>query len=119
LPHRIVKSWPWIVKGRQGRGRYDPGMIWLRRFFANAPAARAIGLACAIVLITLAPPAAARGGHGFGGHHGFGGSRGEGFAGHGMRGEHFVGSGRRGNDDYVKAASTERDRLLNTSIRSI
>jgi hypothetical protein len=90
---------------------------WLRRFIAHAPAARAMGLACAIVAV-LAPPAAARGGHGFG-HHGFGGSRGEGFAGHGMRGEHFVGSGRRGNDDYVKAASAERDRLLNTSIRSI
>jgi hypothetical protein len=36
-----------------------------------------------------------------------------------MRGNQFAGGGRHGNDDYVKAASAERDRLLNTQLKNI
>lgn len=52
-----------------------------------------------------APPAEARGGHGFG-----------------ERGAHesgFAGGRRRGNDNYIKAASQEREKLLNTKLKSI
>jgi hypothetical protein len=68
----------------------------------------------ASLLLTLAPPAEARGGHGFG--HGF---HGGGPHGAGAGGTPFAGDRRHGNDDYVKAASAERDRLLNTEIKSI
>jgi hypothetical protein len=54
--------------------------------------------------------AGARGGHGFG--HAFGGV-------HAMRGSQFAGGHLHGNDEYIKAASEERDRLLNTQIKSI
>ena len=81
----------------------------------------------ALVLATLAAafsmmvtlPADARGGHGFGGHgfggHGFGG----GFGGHGMHGAQFAGDRRHGDDTYIKAASDERDKLLDTKLKSI
>jgi len=79
-----------------------------------------IGLATAW-LISFALPADARGfhgGHGVGGHdlggHGF---REHGFGGHG--GAPFAGDRAHGNDAYVKAASEERDKLLNTKIKSI
>ena len=52
----------------------------------------------------------ARGGHGFG--HAFGG-------GHGVHEPQFAGGHRHGNDDYIKAASEDRDKLLNTQIKSI
>jgi hypothetical protein len=77
-------------------------------------AAIALSLAAAL-LVSFALPADARGfhgGHGFGGH-------GMGFGGHGMPGAQFAGDRRHGNDDYVKAASDERDKLLNTTIKSI
>ncbi len=72
-------------------------------------------LAClgAVLLTIIAFPAEARGGHGLGGH-GFG----HGFGGHGMHGAELAG-GRHGNDAYAKAASEERDRLLDKQIKSI
>jgi hypothetical protein len=58
----------------------------------------------------LALPADARGGgHGFG----------RGFAAHGRHGPQFAGGRRHGNDDYVKAASDDRDKLLTDKIKSI
>jgi hypothetical protein len=78
------------------------------RFFAVAAGA-------ALALLTAqAPPADARGSHGFGGH-GFGRD----FGGRGMHGAPFASGSRHGNDTYIKAASDERDRLLNTGIKSI
>ncbi|MGA7999156.1 MAG: hypothetical protein WCA28_30200 [Bradyrhizobium sp.] len=65
-------------------------------------------------LLTVAFPAAARGGHGLGGH-GFG----HGFGGHSMHAAEFAGGRRHGNDAYTRAASEERDRLLDTQIKSI
>ena len=59
--------------------------------------------------------AEAHGGHGHG--------HGRGFSGHGgfagMHGAPFAGDRRRGDDAYAKAASDERDKLLNTEIKSI
>jgi hypothetical protein len=78
---------------------------WLERTRRTLVAA-SLGLSSLMVL-TL--DANARGGHGA--VHGLGG--------HGMHGEQFAGGRRRGNDNYVKAASEERDRLLNTQIKSI
>ncbi len=52
-------------------------------------------------LMLLMPPADARGGHGFGGH-----------------GAEFADGHRRGNDSYVKAASDEREKLLETKLKS-
>lgn len=78
----------------------------------------AAGLGAAfLAMLTL--PAEARGGHGFGGH-GFGGhGMGHGFAGHGMHGAEFASDRRHGNDAYARAASDERDKLLNTQLKSI
>ena len=73
-----------------------------------------------ILLMAMAAPAEARGGHGFG-RHGFH----HGFGGHEIRGDGGGGSGssagdrRHGNDAYAKAASEEEDKLLNTKIKSI
>jgi hypothetical protein len=41
------------------------------------------------------------------------------FAGHGMHDPQFAAGRRHGNDNYIKAASQERDKLLNTQIKSI
>ncbi len=63
-------------------------------------------------------PAPARSGH----HGGFGGHRG---AGGGLRGSAMRSGGalasdqRHANDDYVKAASQEEDKLLDSKIKSI
>ena len=63
-------------------------------------------------LIAASVPAVARSG----GHRFFGG----GFAGHGFAGrEQFAGGRRHANDAYIKAASDERDNLLNTKLKSI
>jgi hypothetical protein len=62
-------------------------------------------LSCALVLIALAAPADARGGGGYG----------QGNVG----GEHLAGGRRHGNDAYIKAASEEREKLLNTKLKSI
>ncbi len=59
----------------------------------------------AALLTIITFPAEARGGHGFGGH--------------GKHGAEFAGGRRHGNDAYAKAASEERDRLLDTQIKSI
>jgi len=55
-----------------------------------------------IFLSVFTLPADARGGHGFD-----------------RRGAEFAGGHRRGNDNYVKAASDEREKLLNTKLKSI
>jgi hypothetical protein len=73
----------------------------------------------AIAVLSSAVPAEARGGHGFGGHFGSHGL-GHHFGGHGMAGgEAFASDHRHGNDDYVKAAADEEDKLLNSKIKSI
>jgi hypothetical protein len=78
----------------------------------NYPAA-AFALALGLSFVFLAPPAEARGG-GFGrGFHGGHGIH------QGMHGGGLAGDRRHADDDYVKAESTERDRLLNTQIKSI
>jgi hypothetical protein len=57
-------------------------------------------------LITFIPPVVARGLHGFG----------RGLVSHGSQ---FAGGHRHGNDSYIKAASDDRDKLLNTKLKSI
>jgi hypothetical protein len=64
-------------------------------------------------LATLTLPADARG-HGFA--RGFGGHA---FGGHGMHGAPFAGDRRHGDDAYVKAATDENDKLLNSKLKSI
>ena len=65
-----------------------------------------VGLAS---LAALTVPADARGGHGGG----------RGFSIHGMHGSAFAGDARHGNDPYIKAASEEENKLLNTKLKSI
>jgi hypothetical protein len=73
----------------------------------------AAGLGAAfLAMLTL--PAEARGGRGFGGH-----GMGHGLGGHAMHGAEFASDRRHGNDAYAKAASDERDKLLNTQLKSI
>lgn len=68
--------------------------------------ARSVVIAVALVVPVLAAlPAEARGGHGFGER--------------GAHGSEFAGGRRRGNDNYVKAASQEREKLLNTKLKGI
>ncbi len=73
---------------------------------------RAIFFVAVAALLTIpALPADARGGHGLGGHgmaHGFADSGRARFA-----------RGRHGGDTYIKAASDERERLLDTQLKSI
>ena len=57
-------------------------------------------------LTALALPVDARGIHGFG----------RGLASHGSQ---FAGDRRHGNDTYIRAASDDRDKLLNTKLKSI
>jgi len=86
--------------------------------FSRSRAARVIAAAGPILILSMAAPAAARGGHGFGGrgfHHGFGGHDMHG----GDGGGSSAGDRRHGNDAYVRAASEEEDKLLNTKIKSI
>jgi hypothetical protein len=66
-------------------------------------------LLLAALMAGLSLPADARGGHGFG----------RGFAAEGRHGPQFAGGRRHGNDDYVKAASDDRDKLLTDKIKSI
>jgi hypothetical protein len=68
-------------------------------------------------LVAALPPAVARSGHhgGFGGHHGMGGGSSGGSRGSGA----FAGDQRHANDDYVKAAADEEDKLLDSKIKSI
>jgi hypothetical protein len=44
---------------------------------------------------------------------------GHGFEGRGAHGEPFAGGRRHGNDSYIKAASEEREKLLDTKLKSI
>jgi hypothetical protein len=77
-------------------------------------AAFSVLVAAGLGLALLALPAEARGVHGLG-VHGFG----HGFGGHGTHGAEFAGGRRHGDDAYARAASEERDRLLDTRIKSI
>lgn len=70
----------------------------------------AAGLGAALLAVS-ALPADARGGHG----HGFG----RGFGGHGVHGAGFADDRRHADDAYTRAASDERDKLLDTRIKSI
>ena len=87
-------------------------MIRRQQLFEMARAAQstvaAAGLGAAL-LTTSTLSADARGGHGFRG----------GFGGHGMHGPQFAGDRRHGKDAYTKAASDERDKLLNSQLKSI
>jgi hypothetical protein len=73
------------------------------------PAIITASLAAALLAGRAQPAQARGGGHGFSG----------GFAVHGRHGPQFAGGRRHGNDEYVKAASDERDQLLKTKIKSI
>ena len=44
---------------------------------------------------------------------------GHGFEGRGEHGGQFAGGRRHGNDSYIKAASEEREKLLDTKLKSI
>jgi hypothetical protein len=83
-------------------------------------AAFSILVAVGLGLAMLALPAEARGVHGLGNHglgsHGLGG---HGLGSHGMHGAEFAGGRRHGNDDSTRAASEERDKLLDTQLKSI
>jgi hypothetical protein len=81
--------------------------------FSRSRAACVITAAGSILILSMAAPAEARGGHGF--HHGLGGHEIHGSEGGGS----FAGNRRHGNDAYVRAASEEEDKLLNTKIKSI
>jgi hypothetical protein len=83
-----------------------------RRLTIAQAARRAITamLVAAAASAMRVPTAEARGGG-----HGHDGGIGE----SGMHGGHFAGGKRRGNDSYIKAASDEKDRLLNTRLKSI
>jgi hypothetical protein len=78
----------------------------MARAARSAVIAITLGVAC---LTTLTLSADARGGHGLG----------RGFGGHGMRGPQFAGDRRHSNDAYTKAVSDERDKLLNSKLKSI
>jgi hypothetical protein len=71
-------------------------------------AATAAGLG-AVLLAISGLPADARGGHGFV----------RSFDGRGMHGAGFAADRRHANDAYTRAASEERDKLLDTQIKSI
>jgi hypothetical protein len=76
---------------------------------------------CFVLMMMGSVLADARGGHGFG-HGGFGHHGGFGMQGKGGRAggaEAFASDRRHANDDYVEAASKERDRLLNKKLKSI
>jgi hypothetical protein len=68
----------------------------------GASAIVATSLFIAAFLMILTPAADARGGHGLSGH-----------------GAEFAGGHRHGNDSYVKTASDEREKLLDTKLKSI
>jgi hypothetical protein len=77
----------------------------------------AAGLAVALFGLSLRP-AEARGGHGFGRGIGHGFSA-HGLGGHGMHGAQLAGDRGHGNDAYTQAVSDERDKLLNSKLKSI
>jgi hypothetical protein len=71
-------------------------------------AAIAAGLGVAVLTASILS-ADARGGHG----------PGRAIGGHGRHGTAFAGDRRHGNDAHIKAASDERDKLLDTKLKSI
>src|SRR3984957_15693394 len=91
---------------------YHRGMVLLQKWLEAARMARSAVVAAGLgsgMLGASGLPADPRGGHGFG----------RGMGGHGMHGAPFAGDRRHANDTYIKAASEERDKLLNTQIKSI
>jgi hypothetical protein len=86
-----------------------PGRIGAKRF-EMIRAAFLVLVASGLGSALLALPAEARGVHGLGR---------PGFGSHGMHGAEFTSGRRHGNDAYTRAASEERDRLLDTKIKSI
>ena len=92
---------------RTVQSRERPDMI--RAAFSALLAA-----ALATALLAMSTLSADARGHGSGGR-GFG----DGVGGQGMHGGEFAGGRRHGNDTYIKAASEERDRLLDKAIKSI
>jgi hypothetical protein len=82
------------------------GPFEMKRQVQSTAAATVLG---AVFVMTLTLAADARGGHGLG----------RGFGGHGMHGPQFSGDRRHGNDTYIKAASDDRDKLLNAKLKSI
>jgi hypothetical protein len=105
---------PRYVSRREQAGELD-----MARMIGYLASVFALALSLAFVLAPiLAPPAEARGGHGFGrGFHGGQGMYGGRYR--GVNGASFAGDHGRADDAYVKSASAERDRLLNTQIKSI
>jgi hypothetical protein len=90
-------------------------MLHRQAKFSRSSAARLIAAAGSILILSMAiaAPAEARGGRGV--HHGLGGHEMHGSDGGGS----FTGNRRHGDDAYVRAASEEEDKLLNTKIKSI
>lgn len=68
----------------------------------------ALVIGAGLIVTPLSPTEARGGGHHFSLHMG----------GHDMHGRDFSGGGRRGNSPYIKAASSERDKLL-SKLKSI
>jgi hypothetical protein len=100
-----------LPRFRLGR-RYYCRMVQQQKWRAIgrrvATAAITAGLSAAL-LAASGLAADARRGHGFG----------RGFGGHGVHGAPLAGDRLHGNDAYTRAASDERDRLLNSQIKSI
>jgi hypothetical protein len=86
-------------------------MCWMMQRQQWFEMARLTGIAgvMALLLAASAHQADARGGHAINGD----------FAGHGAHGAEFAGGRRHGNDNYIKAASDEREKLLTTKLKSI
>ena len=81
-------------------------MIHRSNVLQNSRMARSAIVATSLFIVAflmiLTPPADARGDHSLSGH-----------------GAEFAGGHRRGNGSYVKAASDEREKLLDTKLKSI
>jgi hypothetical protein len=84
-------------------------MIQRHECFVTRAAAKVAAIAAVLATVVLASlplPADARGGA-------------HGSVGHVAHGAQFGGGRRHANDSYVKAASEERDKFLNTQVKSI
>jgi hypothetical protein len=85
-------------------------MRWMMQRQQWFEMARITGIVAIMALLTASTHQAdARGGHGINGD----------FAGRGAHGAEFASGRRHGNDNYIKAASDEREKLLTTKLKSI